>query len=193
MTTDSPSVDPPADKGEGDMPADSVGRETGALSPRKREERIVPVTELALGLDSITRQSLMLTCAGSRRPSDYTPDPLVPKGALVSGSVHDRGFRAIVSWALRLPEEAGLPLAITGKHELEFSVGRRPNSRTAEYYAEVNAVILAYPYIRELIGNLSSRALGRSIVLPPFDVPGFVEEWRARSRAAAQEEPPTGD
>jgi len=61
---------------------------------------------------------------------------------------------------------------------LDFTVTRPIAEDDAKYYAEINAVILVYPYLRQLIDDLSTKSLGRSIMIPPLDVPRFTEDRR---------------
>lgn len=94
------------------------------------------------------------------------------KGELVDGSLSDEGFRARVSWSVR----AGR-LAITGAHVLTFSVGMPSFAeRDARYYSVINSVILAYPYIRQVIDDLSVKCLGGNLIVRTLDVPKFVQE-----------------
>ena len=120
---------------------------------------------------------LTVLCA----PGDGDPDRPPPGSLNVSGTLKsndENGFLATVSWSLRFPERADSPITISGKHQLDFTVTRPIAEDDAKYYAEINAVILVYPYLRQLIDDLSTKSLGRSIMIPPLDVPRFAEDRR---------------
>jgi len=103
--------------------------------------------------------------------------------SLVEGSLEKaeyRGFAATVRWSTKFPEEA--PVKISGVHRLVFAVTRPINSDDAEYYSQINSVILLYPYLRQLVDELSAKSLGRSVMTRPLDVVQHVlvheREWR---------------
>lgn len=99
---------------------------------------------------------------------------LAPEGELIEGSYSDVGFRALVSWSVEPPEGTRPPVTISGRHELTFTIKKPISASDAEYYAEINSVILVFPYIRQLVEDMSVRSLGRSVMIPPLDVPQFV-------------------
>ena len=96
------------------------------------------------------------------------------------------GFQATVSWS----SGPGV-LTVTGAHVLTFSVGAPPFAEyDAKYYSEINSVILAYPYIRQIIDDLSVKCLGRNLMISTLDVPRFVQErMKAWREASTQQDP----
>jgi hypothetical protein len=96
------------------------------------------------------------------------------------------GFRATVSWSL---DADGI--TITGAYVLTFLIGALPfDEYDAKYYSQTNSVILVYPYIRQIIDDLSVKCLGRNLMVRTLDVPKFVQErMKALMESNKQQEP----
>lgn len=154
----------------------------GAIPEQPRRAaafRPVSVSNCGLALKDVRLVSLVCSAVATQEGEPLVAD-LLCRGALVKGSVTATGFHASVSWALSFPDGSKQPISISGKHELIFSVKKAITPDDARYYSEVNSVILAYPYLRQLIDDLSTKSLGRNVMIPPLDVPRFVTE---RSKA----------
>lgn len=136
-----------------------------------------PVSVSKCGLELVSVRLRLLVVAPGDPHEDIPPTANITRqGLLVPDSHTPEGFRAAVSWALEYPEGVTPPITITGKHELVLSLKEAISPQDAEYYAEVNAVIFAFPYVRQLIDDLTAKSLGRNIMIRPLDVPQFVQE-----------------
>ncbi len=117
-------------------------------------------------------------------------------GVLAEGSLIETGFRALVTWSVDFPDGVRSPVSMSGKHELEFTVKEALSQASAEYYAEVNSVVLLYPYVRQLVDELTVKSLGRNVMIRPLDVPQFVtgrtRQWAQRHKIN-QSEGASGD
>jgi hypothetical protein len=146
------------------------------------------VDELKLELTRVRLKSLICTLMDSDVDAASPAQTILPTyvGELVEGSMAEDGFQARVSWSSRSDV-----LTVTGSHVLTFSVGVPPfDESDARYYSEINSVILAYPYIRQIIDDLSVKCLGRNLMIPTLDVPRFVQERRkALGEASRKQEP----
>ena len=164
MTTDQPQANPPA-----------TAPYTGSVKS---------VTECKLQLVRVRLQ--MLFCA-TTDASVETPHrgEIDIRGELVQQSFSATGFRATVTWQLKLPDLATSPLNITGQHELAFTCDGI-DEPSARYYAEVNSVVLAHPYVRQTIDDVASKTLGRILIIPPLDVPKLVLAYLAQRRRSEQ-------
>ena len=99
------------------------------------------------------------------------------EGKLVPGSRTPSGFRAEISWAIEIPKR---PLTIAGKHVVVYATARPATTADAEFYSQVNAVVLAHPYIRQLVDDLSAKCLGQSVMVDTLDVLDFVKKATAK-------------
>ena len=104
------------------------------------------------------------------------PARLECTGALVDESRSPAGFSAVVSWSVAFPADLK-PLTISGQHVLTFTLASPVSEETASYYAKVNSIVLAHPYIRQIVDDLSVKTLGQSIVVEILDVPKFICEY----------------
>ena len=153
--------------------------EEQAAPPRPVQDRLIPVDECELVLAQVRLGCVECAPAGqSTEPQSSVT--LECRGEL-EPKQEDNRFRATVSWAV---PEGSLPLVIHGKHVMIFEHNAKLNSISAEYYARINSVILAYPYIRQTVDDLVVKT-GQRLVVLPLDVPGFVrreqELWRRRA------------
>ncbi len=105
------------------------------------------------------------------------------RGELCSVGEQEHLFTSLVHWECSdlLPGQGS---AISGVMALQFS--HKPGLPDAGigYYSQVNAPILAYPYIRELVAHTTTGAPFGPVVIDPLDVPRFVQaataEWAAQ-------------
>ena len=44
------------------------------------------------------------------------------------------------------------------------------------YYSQVNAPILAYPYVREIVAHATGGLASGAVIIEPLDVPKYTEE-----------------
>lgn len=106
---------------------------------------------------------------------------------------HERGFSCSLEWVLQFPGAGPWPAALCGKHRLEFAHEPGLPEKGAIYYAMVNSIILAYPYVRELVSDITCRVLGQAVIVAPLDVPKFVierdKEFRQSIRRGDGQEP----
>jgi hypothetical protein len=158
------------------------------VAPPQLLRRPRGVDELKLELTRVRLKSLLCSLMKSDADEPSPVETVVPtcRGELVEGSMAEDGFQAMVSWFLG----PGV-LNVTGAHVLTFSVGTPPfDESDAKYYSEINSVILAYPYIRQIIDDLSVKCLGRNLMIGTLDVPRFVQErTRALREASRHQEP----
>jgi preprotein translocase subunit SecB len=90
-----------------------------------------------------------------------------------------------VTWTVKFTDVSDPPVSISGQHELAFT-GDEVDAFSARYYAELNSVILVYPYVRQLVDDLTSKALGYSVILRPLDVPARVAEYTDQRQVSEQ-------
>ena len=158
-----------------------------------RSPRPVSVTQCGLALRDV-RLAMLLCAPGEGRDTSVPGSVPNPQGRLVAGSLESNGFTAEVTWTLQFPKESSPPVNITGKHDLTFSVQQPIGPTDAAYYAEVNAVILAFPYIRQVIQDLTAQAIGRAVIVPPLDVPKWVaEQVAAWAKRRAEQDRDAGE
>ena len=146
--------------------------------------KVESVSECALVLTSIQIRTLVCSCKEPHPERTLTGD-VKPEGTLIPDSLTATGFRSLVVWRLAFPNEEQ-PLQLAGQYELTFTVSKPVQIATAEFYAEINSVILAYPYIRQLVDDLSVKSLGQNVRVPPLDVPKFVNEQVEKKITARQ-------
>lgn len=159
------------------MTVDQPLPQTGQNGPLATAASVKKVSDCRLGLTWVRLRFLICTTAdgSSEMPHQAGVDI---KGELVQSSLTPSGFAALITWSVRFLDVSMPPVSISGQHELAFS-GEGINDNTASYYAQVNSVILAYPYVRQVIDDLTMRTLGRGILIPPLDVPARVAQYRA--------------
>ena len=147
------------------------------------------VTDCDLRLSAIKLKTLMLVRAsGDPLASEGKPPPayVEPTGRLASKT--DSAFTAEVDWSLFVDTgSSSLPLILKGTHEVEFSVGAGVSAATVQYYAEINSVILAFPYIRQVVDDLCLKTFGRGYLIRPLDVPAFINKLRAARQKTAEQ------
>ncbi len=140
-----------------------------------RRHPVIKVSQCGLQLTKV--RLVMLMCTPGESTVEVPPmADLNYEGKLVKSSLKETSFQAIVTWSLCFPEGVAAPVAISGRHELTFLLNKQISENDASYYAETNSVILVYPYLRQLIDDLSIKSLGRSIMILPLDVPQFVTD-----------------
>jgi hypothetical protein len=125
----------------------------------------------------------MLVCVPPSGENDMPSAASIKcEGELVSHTDDYSGFKATVSWRVEYKRGFRGP-QIHGRHVLRFSVEKPITETDAQYYSCTNAVVLLYPYVRHLVDDLSLKYAGRSMLVPPLDVPEFLYSQREqRSR-----------
>lgn len=174
--------------------ASTAGRcdENPSAEAPRAVKRPVSVSECGLELTSV-RLHLLICTVGESWESSLPGAEIECEGSLGEESLTAGGFQAEVKWALAFPAGLPAPIVITGRHLLTFSTRKAIAPGDAEYYSQVNSVILAYPYLRQLVDSLSASALGRNVTVRPLDVPKFVRQRTQRWRhSLASGEAPTG-
>lgn len=111
-------------------------------------------------------------------PSDKAPLTVLEVTGR-AGKMTEDWFLAYVDWRLSSGRADGLCEG-NGVIGLEFSHKVGLETEGVNYYCQVNAPVLAYPYIRELIAHLTGGHVGGPLIVAPLDVPKFVAEARAR-------------
>lgn len=149
-------------------------QEIETVSERPSSSQINSVSDCGLRLTKVRLLSLICTPGDMR--GDIPPATLKCQGELREGSLDENGFLSVVSWSLEFPKGAASPISISGRHELTFTVKEPIADSVAKYYSEINSVILVYPYIRQIIDELTVKCLGRNVMIRPLDVPKFVKE-----------------
>jgi len=124
-----------------------------------------------------------LACVPGDSMDVYPPALLKFEGHLLNQA--DCQFISEIKWSLQFPEDQPAPISISGKHHAVFATDVPISKLDARYYAEVNAVILAFPYLRQLVDDLAVKSLGRNIMIPPLDVP----KWSVEHPVLIDEEP----
>lgn len=159
-----PSSDSPTGSGSGNEP-----------KPEEQNFSFATVTESGLRVVEIRLRSLV--CVVGETTGALAPTLEVrSRGSLVPESTTPTGFKSMVSWSLEYPDGTPPPISISGKHELTFTVEKQIRDADRDYYAEVNGVILVFPYLRQLIDDLTVKCLGRNILIAPLDVPRFTQQ-----------------
>lgn len=150
---------------------------TGEEPPKKEPPRHVQsVEECQLQLTRVRLVSLMCMRVANGGPAPKVAD-VKHTEALIPDTFGAHGFKAAVDWSLEFPEDSQKPpIIISGRYEVEFSVGKEIEKMTAHYYARTNSLVLAYPYIRQLVDELTASSLGQNIMTRPLDVPAWVKE-----------------
>ena len=156
-----------------DGPEQRAERQVGQGDSSVDRPRVMSVHEIGLRLTAI-RLRLLMCAPGDVASGRHRVADLVCKGALVADSLEDTGFLSEVTWQVSFPKST--PVRINGRHELRFAVSRAIDEYSARYYAEVNSVVFAYPYVRQLVSDLSVKSLGTNILIRPLDVPAFLRE-----------------
>ena len=85
-------------------------------------------------------------------------------------------FTSEVTWGIEARSERAETARVGGVFRLRFAHKPGLPDEGARYYAGLNSVILAYPYIREAVSRLTADMLGETLVIDPLDVPSFVRD-----------------
>ena len=165
-------------KGVG-QPQDGETEVAQKLTVKPRRAPIASVTDLGLSLVKVHLTSILCIVEQAEQLS-LPPADLRHEGKLLPNSLSPNGFRTEVSWFLDIPGIEKKPISIAGKHVVQFSTSRLATKRDAEFYSQINAIILLYPYLRQLVDDLSAKSLGQSIIVSTLDVLGFVKKETAR-------------
>ncbi len=113
--------------------------------------------------------------------TEDAPDAIPGQAPDVSGRAgqsRDESFMAYVDWTLRVATPR--PFRAHGTLAMEFAHKPGLQSEAVEYYSQVNAPILAYPYIRQLVVQLTCGRESGPVVVKPLDVPRFVANAKGR-------------
>ena len=133
--------------------------------PKTASETPVPPKRPAsvsdIGLELTNIRLRFLICIPGNEQQQIPPATVEHTGKLVADSLNPSGFIAEVTWNLAFPDKDNAPISITGKHYLTFSTSKPIDPSDAIYYSEINAVILAYPYLRQIIEELTTKCLGQ--------------------------------
>lgn len=113
----------------------------------------------------------------------------------VSLTAQDRGeHRADVELSVTIEpdEESGQPYAVHVAYVGQFSFGDLPERLSREGFVGRNAAAIIFPFVREAIGNLTSRGAYGPLWLPPINVVAMLEQ---SGQEAAAEDPssPAGE
>lgn len=92
-----------------------------------------------------------------------------------AGPAGEQEFTALVSWRYGDSTSPGIA-PLSGSLGLRFSYKGVLPPAGIGYYCQVNAPILAYPYIREMVSHVSTGWKNGPLVLKPLDVPKFTRE-----------------
>lgn len=133
------------------------------------------VTKFALRLDALILQDMHL----DHVHIDDTPIPaskLDSTSTLVTDSIDDTSFSVRLSWNVLFEDGKDKPFSLSGEHLLKFKHKEGLSAEGALYYATVNTLIFAYPYLRQLVNEIASWTVGKSLILEPLDVPLYVRE-----------------
>ena len=143
------------------------------------------------GLRLLEVRLRFLICTPGDEGAESTVALAACEGTLKDSSITGSGFQSIVAWSLGFPDGVRPPIAVSGKHELIFGTSKPLSPEAASYFAKVNSVILAFPYVRHLIDFVSVNATGRNLMVLPLDVPSFVvrtrEQWRSELATLSRE------
>ena len=164
--------------------SDASSRESseGDVTPPKAAPSIPQVTECGLELERV--RLVRLICQPGPEPLLDEPSCLRallnPTAELAQECAFPTAaFEADVSWIVEFDADPP-PIRISGVHRLRFRATKKDLSEPAvDYYAQINSVILAYPYLRQLVDDICMRCLGQGIAINPLDVPSFVRSGRA--------------
>ena len=114
---------------------------------------------------------------------EVTSDTALPELTGELGPRGDDEFSALVRW--NCDELLGESAEISGCIGMRFAHKPGIPDLGVSYYCMVNAPILAYPYIREIISHLTAGNPSGPLVVKPIDVPRFVKnacaEWIDRT------------
>lgn len=147
----------------------------------KRLHSPTPVTQCKLRFLELRLR--FLACLPGQFTEELPPALLECEGKFHSQEALE--FTSEIKWSLKFPGEQPVPISISGQHHAKF-ITTKPISRLdARYYSEINAVILVFPYLRQLIDDLSVKSLGRNILVPPLDV----LDWSATHQVFDDEVP----
>ncbi len=173
---------------DGNQPPSSDREPTGpVVSPLPV---IKTVQQCGLCLEAITLHLVVCATGGEVKGHPFVAE-LDCNASLAKSTFNETGFTAKIVWKTRFPEGQSAPINIQGEHQLRFSA-KGINLESASYYAETNGVVLAYPYIREFVSDLSFRCLGRNIMIRPLDVPAFISECARKRRERLTRDAETG-
>ena len=148
--------------------------------------RLSPVSVTQCGLRLTSVRLMMVVCAPGDEGADVSAEAeLQCEAALVEDSLREGGlgFDATVNWSTKF--SGAPPIKISGVHRLSFGVREAVDQDSVEYYSQINSVILLYPYLRQLVDDLSAKSLGCTIMTRPLDVVRFIvdreREWRRQA------------
>ena len=165
------------------MTPDAVDNMSNPSSSAPKPSPPCPTPVSACALEMRRVKLVFLLCSpGEAEICDREIAYVEPKGRLLEDTFDETGFSASVDWSLKFPEGVAPPIVISGTHQVEFGVNSSVPYDTAKYYAETNSVVLLYPYLRQLISDLTVRGLGRSIMIRPLDVPKFIMKQQRERR-----------
>lgn len=99
----------------------------------------------------------------------------------ISLTARERGeHRADVQLSVMIEpdEENDQPYAVHVAYVGQFSFGDLPESLSREGFVGRNAAAIMFPFVREAIGNLTSRGAYGPLWLPPINVVAMLEQSR---------------
>lgn len=153
------------------------------VAPAPAKPARIPVASVTdLGLSLVRVQLTSLLCVveqGAQAPLIASTVDVKQSGTFVPGSLSPTGFRSEVTWSLDFPGEVK-PFSLAGKHIVVYSTSCEATCFDAEFYSRVNAIILLHPYLRQMVDDLSTKALGQTIMVRTLDVLSFVRRETER-------------
>lgn len=164
------------------QPLDSDKTVSQEISPAvEAASPVIPVavSECGLQLRAIHLVQLILARADISGGFELSEATIGHEAKLKPDSLSQNSFVATVNWSLSWKENPA-PLVMSGRHELLFSTEKNIRESDASYYSEVNSVILLFPYIRQIVEDVTLRSLGRGVLISPLDVPKHVADYWKR-------------
>jgi hypothetical protein len=160
----------------------------GAEIPlRPSPERAWDVTHFSIAVCQVWNEMVL---AQFRPDSQLAQTNGIPELSGEIGTTGDRCFCALVKWDCGNFFKGGVSL--NGVVALRFTHNEGLPPDGVDYYCQVNAPILAYPYIREIVAHLTLGYPLGPVVLRPLDVPAFVGKakglWVAKVMESAKPE-----
>ena len=146
--------------------------------PPPPPERAWDVTRFEIKVTNLWHSTISFRSGLGVGPTDEDTQ----RAPQLRGELHSRegqNLTALVRWdcsSLLASEGAGLHGVIV----LRFAHKAGLPETGARYYCQVNAPILAYPYIREIVAHVTAGGPFGPLILEPLDVPRYVRENTAK-------------
>lgn len=144
-------------------------------SVRPAPEYAWDVTKFEISVNDIWLQHIHLELAEAFGLVPSTN--MVPSIEGTAMSAAEESFTAMVRWSC--DQILAAPAQLAGTVGLRFKHKSGLPAAGVSYYCRVNAPILAYPYIRQIISHLTAGTRTGPLVIRPLDVPQFVRDTGA--------------